>query len=371
MGKLKIGILGDGQLAKYLVHAGEKLSLEIMALGLNPDECIAKSNHCTGDIFNANDVVKFAKSVDILTLENEFIPLDILELVADKLLPSFESFKLIENKLAEKKLAKKLSIAQVPYELISIDELNYSGSAFYKLAKGGYDGKGNFLVESFADFHKMYSWLEQSPYSSIIKEDILNFEKEVSITLVRNKKGQIVTYPIVDTIQKNHVCEFVSVPALIGNTIKDKVIQYSKKLLEAIDYIGVMSIEYFITQDGKVLYNECSPRPHNSAHYTMDACYTSQFENHIRSLIGEDLGLTDLKYPCASMFNLLGTQKGLNRLASITLANNESFLYDYGKREERPGRKMGHINLVGQDKTSLINFAKQYKEQLKSLGFTK
>lgn len=370
-----IGILGDGQLAKYLIDSAKSLKLKTYALGLNPGECIAASDHVIGDIFNEKDVLSFAKKVDILTLENEFIPLGILEKVKEKMLPSFQSFKLIENKYAEKKLAKKLGIPQVDYQLIELSKLSYNGAKFYKLPKGGYDGKGNFLVQDQKDFDNMYAWLLASPYNEIIEEEILKFEKEVSITLVRDQKGNTISYPIVDTIQKNHTCEFVSIPSLVSSKIKNQITHYSTKLLDEINYTGVMSIEYFIYQ-GEIYYNECSPRPHNSAHYTMDACFTSQFENHIRSLAQMELALGDLKYPCALMFNLLGVQKGFNRLDAIKANEEEmdnsirTIVHDYGKKEERPGRKMGHINMLGEDMDQLSHLARSYKAKLEQLGFT-
>lgn len=365
-----IGILGDGQLAKYLIEASSKLNIKTYALGLCPDECIPNSNHVVGNIFDENDVINFAKKVDILTLENEFIPLNVLEKVKEKLLPSFESFKLIENKLAEKKLAKKINIPLAQYELITISDLCFENSAIYKLPKGGYDGKGNFLVKNENELADMLKKLDSIKESKILKEEVLDFEKEVSITLVRNNKSEFIIYPVVDTVQKNNVCEFVSIPSLITSEIKNKIEKYSKKLLNEIDYVGVMSIEFFIMRNGDIYYNECSPRPHNSAHYTLDACYTSQFENHIRAIAGLDLGLGDLKYPCAYMFNLLGTQKGRNRLENISNQDDKTTIYDYGKREERPGRKMGHVNLIGQDKVELNLIAKEYKEQLTQQGLT-
>lgn len=366
-----IGILGDGQLAKYLIEASKKLNIKCYALGLNPGECIDDEFHITGDIFSKNDVIRFADKVDIITLENEFIPVDILEKIKNKLRPSFESFKKVENKLAEKKLAKSLGIPLVKYENILIKDLIYTGPAFYKLPKGGYDGKGNFLVKSIDDFNKMKSYFEEIVHLNIIKEEILDFEREVSVTLVRNSEGKIIYYPVVDTIQKDNICEFVSAPSIVGQKIKEQIYQHSTRLLEKINFAGVMSIEYFILRNASVYYNECSPRPHNSAHYTLDACYTSQFENHIRAIAGMEMGLGDLKHPCAFMFNLVGTQKCQNRLKQIDITQlSNGHVYDYGKREERPGRKMGHVNIVGEEKIDLTQKGRLFKTLLKEQGFT-
>lgn len=356
-----IGILGDGQLAKYLANCSAILPCKVLAMGMNPGECIPDQNHIIGNIFDAKDVENFASLVDIITLENEFIPLSILNLIKHKLCPLYESYAHIDNKKKEKLLAKSCSVAQVPYKIVKTEGLKFTKPHFYKLISGGYDGYGNFKVDTEADFLKMYSTLHKNQVKEIIQEDILNFDREVSITLVRDQRGNTTFYPLVDTIQKNSKCDMVIIPAISNQNILAKIKDYSKRLVDKIDFQGVMSIEYFI-KDDDVFYNECSPRPHNSAHYTMDATYTSQFENHIRVLLDMEVGLCDLKYPCAVMTNIIGIK---NRKAKNKVPDdikNASF-YLYGKKEEKVGRKMGHLNLYGDNKEELITQAYKYREQ--------
>lgn len=356
-----IGILGDGQLAKYLVDYSVNLPCKVLAMGMNPGECIAENNHIIGNIFDAKDVEKFASLVDIITLENEFIPLSILNLIKHKLCPLYESYAHIDNKKKEKLLAKSCSIPQVPYKIVKTEGLKFTKPYFFKLISGGYDGYGNFKVENESDFLKMYSTLHKNKNKEIIQEDILNFDREVSITLVRDQRGNTTFYPLVDTIQKNSKCDMVIIPAISNQTILKKIKTYSQRLVDKIDYQGVMSIEYFI-KDDDVFYNECSPRPHNSAHYTMDATYTSQFENHLRVLLDMEIGLCDLKYPCAVMTNILGSQNRKAKNYTPKDIQNATF-YLYGKKEEKKGRKMGHLNLYGDNKEELLDLAYKYREQ--------
>jgi len=364
MNKPIVGILGDGQLAKYLVNTASEMGYKALALGLNSGECIADAMHVSGNIYDRDDVIKFSQSVDILTLENEFIPLEILKQVKHKLAPSYESFEKINTKIKEKAIAKKCSIPLVHFDVIDLELSHYPGVGMYKLSSGGYDGKGNFLIKSESDYLKMSVDLNKRKITTLIKEDILNFDKEVSITIVRNELGTIEYYPIVDTIQTNQVCTSVSAPALLNQDLKHRIRHYSKQLVDTLDYCGVMSIEFFI-KDEQIYYNECSPRPHNSAHYTMDACYTSQFENHLRAILGLPLGLADLRVPCALMVNVLGREerKSIHE-NDIVKFSEDSFYYRYGKREERIGRKMGHLSLIGENKSELSRNASLFLSQL-------
>jgi 5-(carboxyamino)imidazole ribonucleotide synthase len=356
-----IGILGDGQLAKYLVNYSVNLPCKVIAMGMNPGECVEPAHHRVGNIYDQSDVENFARDVDFITLENEFVPLSILNSIKNKLCPSFVSYAHIENKKKEKSLAKTCLIPQVPYKILETKGLNFQGPKFYKLICGGYDGYGNFKVENEADFLKMYAFLHKNKITEIIQEDILDFDREVSITLVRDQRGNTTFYPLVDTIQKDSKCDMVLVPAISNDHVLSNIKRYSQKLVDTIDYHGVMSIEYFI-KDDDIYYNECSPRPHNSAHYTMDATYTSQFENHLRVILDLEVGLCDLKFPCAVMTNLIGTQQRRADNTAPENIQNASF-YLYGKKEEKKGRKMGHLNLYGDNKEDLLDLAYKYREQ--------
>ena len=196
-------------------------------------------------------------------------------------------------------------------------------------------------------------------------EQFIDFQKELAVMVVRTR-NEIKSYPVVETIQKNHICHTVIAPARIENKLLNVVDEISVKTVEAVNGIGIFGIELFITKDNKILVNEMAPRPHNSGHYTIEACITSQFENHIRAVLNLPLGSTDMIKPYAVMINLLGkkTGEGIIENYNTALEDEKVHLHIYGKAKSRLGRKMGHITMVGDNLNTILSKAKKIERKI-------
>jgi len=340
-----IGFIGDGQLARMSAHKAIELGFVCHFFGNNIDgPCHGLGNFFTGSIDDIELLSHFARTCDVITLENEFVKSEILKKIEKitPLYPTAKSFTLIENKFIEKETFNRLGIPTCSYKLITnliedIREFNFP--IILKSSKGGYDGFGNIKCSNNTQAQEAFHRLGGNLGQDIIIEQMVPFIKEVAITVARNKAGNIITYPVVDTIQENHICTKVIAPALINKSVHDKVEGFAIKAMEGTNSIGVFSFEFFVLADDNVLINESAPRPHNSAHYSMDACETSQFENHIRAITNMNLGPSKMKVKKATMINLIGINE-------YTSNDQNEFVHLYGKKENKSGRKMGHINKI-------------------------
>lgn len=345
--KLKIGFIGGGQLARMSAHSAIKLGHSCIFYSQDIDgPCKDLGQFFTNNGDELNSYIKFAESCDIVTLENEYIDSQILlelEKIV-KVFPSYKSFEAIEDKFKEKVFFKSHNIPVANFKLIKsfkTDIETFSSKTAYpvmlKSVKGGYDGFGNYLAKSFEDAKIGFNLLGGNKGQDIILEEVQNFKAEVAVTIARNVSGQLVTYPVVDSIQKDNICVKVIAPSTQSIKVQQEVQKHAIIAMKALDAVGVFSFEFFVLEDDRVVLNESAPRPHNSAHYTMDACKTSQFENHILAITDMPLGKTDLKCKKAIMENILGKE------APKEIKEGE-FLHMYGKNEIKPKRKMGHIN---------------------------
>lgn len=322
----------------------------------------------SGSFDSVDEMVEFAKGCDVITLENEFISSGILKEVQEKsgtpIFPSPESFALIENKLIEKQTFEKAGIPVTPYKLIEDEsDLKFFGEEngwpyLLKSSKGGYDGYGNKTVRDFEKAKVAFDSLGGNAGQDIIAEAFVNFTHELAVQVARNETGTIV-YPCCETIQKNHICVAVISPAPIGSSFSERAQELAVKATEAVNGKGIFAFEFFLTVNGGVLVNESAPRPHNSGHYTIEGCVTSQFENHIRAVLGLPLGSPKMIKPAAAMINLLGTHNRPAEPENITeaLAEENGHLHVYGKTQSKTGRKMAHYTLLGEDLESTYNRA--------------
>lgn len=360
----KLGFLGAGQLARMSALEAAKYGIQIHSFSdRNEQEPLEQfcANHFKGDFNNIDDLVDFAKTCDVITLENEFIDSSLLKEMVEKsgtpLFPSPKTFEAIENKWIEKETYAKAGIPVCPYKLIAKASGNlldfgqtYGWPYLLKSSKGGYDGYGNATVHNEKEALEAFDRLGGNKGRDILAEAFVSFEMELAVTVARNDTG-IEVYPCVQSIQENHICKKVLCPAPISASIQQKAQDMAQKAMIAIDARGVFSFEFFLTKEGDVLLNESAPRPHNSAHYTIEACHTSQFENHIRAVLNLPLGSSKLRKPAAVMINLLGTQNGeasiKNAIAAVQEADGH--LHIYGKLGSKVGRKMGHYTLLGND----------------------
>lgn len=366
-----IGILGDGQLAKMSGKAALDLEHKVIFYGNQPDgPCHGLGEFIQGTFNDLEKLSEFAQKVDVITLENEFVTsslLEKLESMGKTVYPSSKTFKQIENKLAEKRAFEQMQIPVTPYSQIRDFEQDmnkfisaYGFPVVLKSSTGGYDGYGTALAKSMDEALLAFQNLGGEKGHDILVEKAIGFEREVAVTVARNPAGKMAVYPVCDTIQENNKCNIVCCPSNMEEPLMEEVQNYAKVAMEKLDAVGVFSFEFFITQDGKILINESAPRPHNSAHYTMDACETCQFKNHILTITGKKPGSAQMLVPRAVMLNLLGTQNGAANLQGTeTFAKaKDVYFHIYGKKESRVGRKMGHVNLVGRSREQLIKLAK-------------
>ncbi len=314
----------------------------------------------SGSFDDVDSMVEFAKACDVITLENEFIDSEVLQQLQDKsgtpIYPSPNSFSLIENKLIEKQTFENAGIPVTPYALVSNKEDfknfgNLHGWPYLlKSSKGGYDGYGNKTVRNLEDAEKAYRELGGEKGRNILAEAFVDFTHELAVQVARNETGHVI-YPCCETVQENHICVAVKSPAPISSDHQKKAQQLALKATEAIDGKGIYAYEFFLTRNGELLLNESAPRPHNSGHYTIEGCVTSQFENHTRAVLGLPLGDTSLIKPAAAMINLLGTHKRSAVMEGTETAMSEpnGHLHSYGKLQSKPGRKMAHYTLLGDD----------------------
>jgi len=373
-----IGFLGAGQLARMSALQAFRYGMQVAVFSDRPEDepvQFMTPYSFTGSFGNVDSMLKFAETCDVITLENEFISAEILQELQDKsgtpIYPSPESFAKIENKLIEKQTFEKAGIPVTPYMLIRTDaDLAEFGKKhgwpyLLKSSKGGYDGYGNETVRDEKNAAEAFEKLGGTAGHDIIAEAFVNFTHELAVQVARNETGNVV-YPCCETVQKNHICVAVKTPAPVSEKIQKRAQELALRATEAIDGKGIFAFEFFLTKDGDVLLNESAPRPHNSGHYSIEGCVTSQFENHVRSVCGLPLGEPTLIKPAVVMINLLGTHSRPAQLDNIRAAVTEinGHLHSYGKLQSKPGRKMAHYTLLGDDLEKTYEKALEVTKQI-------
>lgn len=359
----KLGFLGAGQLARMSALQAFRFGIQVSVFSdrtENEPVQFMTPFSTSGSFDSVDDMVEFAKGCDVITLENEFISSEILTEVQEKsgtpIYPSPESFALIENKLIEKQTFEKAGIPVTPYYLIRNEADmksfgdNHEWPYLLKSSKGGYDGYGNETVRDLESARAAFNKLGGDKGHDIIAEAFVDFTKELAVQVARNETG-IVVYPCCETVQENHICVAVLSPAPVEEKYQKRAQELAVKATEAIDGKGIFAYEFFLTKSGDILLNESAPRPHNSGHYSIEGCVTSQFENHVRAVLGLPLGSSELIKPASAMINLLGTH---NRPAEAdhikeALSAENGHLHVYGKVQSKVGRKMAHYTLLGDD----------------------
>lgn len=365
-----IGILGGGQLARMSAYQAYKLGFEIAILekSKNSPAGMMTKNEFVGWVDDKKILSKFSRASYIVTLENEFVDyhkLEFIESLGKKVIPSPKTISLIQDKYIQKKTLRNKNIPVAAFLKVD-NKTNYQeiantlGKKFIlKSRKMGYDGYGNYSVRKEKDFSEGLNMLT-TRHSELMAEKFIDFDIELAIMVVRSKK-EIKTYPVVQTIQKDHICHTVIAPAQIKPAIMKKAAEIAVESVRAIQGYGIYGIEMFLVNGKEILVNEMAPRPHNSGHYTIEACVTSQFENHIRSVLNLPLGSTEMVKPYAVMINLLGKRVGQGIVEDYNeaLKNDNVHLHIYGKEKSRLGRKMGHITVIGNDLDMILNLARK------------
>ena len=374
----KLGILGGGQLGKMLINEANKLNISCKIMDSSSDAPCSKlvKDFIIGDLLSYDDVYNFGKTVDVLTIEIENVNTDALEKLEKegiKVYPSSINIKTIQNKSIQKNfyLNNKLPSSYFKTfkntkELITEAQTEKCKFPFvWKSARFGYDGKGVKVINKFED-------LKDLPNIECIIEDKVHIKKELSIIIARNNKGQEINFPTVEMeFNKANLVDKVICPAQISDEINKKAIDVALKTSRAFKHIGLLAIELFLTDNDEILINEVAPRPHNSGHHTIECCITSQFEQHLRSILNLNLGCTSIKIP-GIMLNLVGEQNHtgdvIYKKIEDVLKTEGASIHIYGKKQTKPNRKMGHITLVNKDLNKAKKLADKIRESIKVIS---
>lgn len=360
-----VGILGGGQLGRMLVEAANRFNVRTIILDAenSPAKQISNSlEHITGSFTNPEDIRKIAAKCDVLTVEIEHVDVPTLKQLQDdypklKIYPSPETIGLIQDKYLQKEhLAKhKVQVVEsiavenpTSYELLKVGEkLGYP--FMLKSRTFAYDGRGNFVVNNKASIDEA---LETLSGSKLYAEKWAPFVKELAVMIVRSVDGRVYAYPVVETIHKDNICHLCYCPARVADSVRLRAAILAENAVKSFPGAGIFGVEMFLLENGELLINEIAPRPHNSGHYTIDACVTSQFESHLRAILDLPMpkSFTSLATTTtnAIMLNLLGDNNEKNaelRICERALQTPGASVYLYGK-ESRPKRKVGHINII-------------------------
>ncbi len=351
--KKRLGIIGGGQLGMMITEAAQNLSDEISEIiVLDPTEnCPAAqvgAKQIVGDFKDESAIIKLAEQSDIITYEIESGNTDVLSKLKTEIEPSPSTLSIIQDKLSQKTFLSEngLPVSEF-YEITSLDDLHAKINdlglpVLLKSRRDAYDGRGNFKISSSAEIEKAYKHFEGK---SLMVEKFVNFKMEVSVIAARNTNGNITTYPLVENIHENNILNVTIAPARVSDNVIKDAEDIAKKTMEVLKGAGVFGIEMFIDQDDRILINEIAPRVHNSGHHTLQSCKTSQFEQHLRAILGLDLGSTDIIHKTV-MCNILGPDGFEGKYKPVELNKDGVYLKMYGKSVSKPQRKLGHFNIV-------------------------
>ena len=368
-----LGILGGGQLGKMLLTETRKFDITTKVLDPSPDApCrIACNTFVQGNLTDFNTVYNFGKDVEVLTIEIENVNVEALEKLQTegvKVYPSPQTIKNIQNKASQKQFYATHGIPTAPFQVFqnteslkkAINEQQLTLPFVWKSARFGYDGNGVKIVRQLTDLNLL-------PNNQCIAESLVPFKKELAVIVARNAQGQVRTYPVVEMEfhpEANQV-EYVLCPARIEEAVAQKARTIAIQVAQAFEVVGLLAVELFQTENDEILVNEVAPRPHNSGHYSIEAAYTNQFEQHLRAILNLPLGSTESKV-AGVMVNLVGAE---GYQGKVVYENIEQIMamegvtpHIYGKKETRPFRKMGHVTIVNPN----INKARQIAEQVKN-----
>jgi len=374
----RLGIIGGGQLGMMITEAAKNLSEYISEITvLDPTEncpaAQAGAKQIVGDFKDEIAILKLAEQSDIITYEIESGNTDVLSKLKAEIEPSPSTLGIIQDKLSQKRFLSEngLPVSQF-YEITSLDDLrekiNELGlPVLLKSRRDAYDGRGNFKITSPDEVEKAYQYFDGK---SLMVEKFVNFKMEVSVIAARNTKGDIATYPLVENIHENNILKMTIAPARVSDNVIKDAGKIAKKTMEVLKGAGVFGIEMFIDQDDKILINEIAPRVHNSGHHTLQSCKTSQFEQHLRAILGLELGSTDLVHKTV-MCNILGPDGFEGKYKPVQLEKDGVYLKMYGKDVSKPQRKLGHFNVVDQsdskDVSELLEMADEIKNTVSIL----
>lgn len=351
-----IGVLGGGQLARMLALEARRMGYRVAVLDPESDSPAAQvaDLHVRGAFDDGEAAEKLAEHSDVITLDTEHVPFAILERLEKirPVRPSARVLRTIQDRLEQRCFLAALGAPQVRYAaVLDLESLGAASDAVghpsvLKTRRSGYDGKGQARVADRDALARAWKTVGEVP---AILESFVDFEKEISVLLARDVDGNVRFHPIAENVHRHHILQTSQVPARISEELAAQARALGARIASALEHVGMMAIELFVTREGSLLVNEIAPRTHNSGHYSFGACATSQFEQHVRAICGLPLGDTSLNCP-AVMLNLLGDlwRDGPPCWSSV-LAHPTARLHLYGKRRALPGRKMGHVLILSED----------------------
>ncbi len=345
---MNIGILGGGQLGWMTILEGRKFGFNFFVLDENPH---APASKVADGWFPPEKVEEFSELCDVITYEFEHIEDSVIENLKGQVLPSLDVLKIKKNRGSEKNFLLKAGYPVPKFEVCKLENLEecvrkVGLPAVVKAEKLGYDGKGQYRVSSLNDLKSISK--NHPEGESFVVEEMVHFRAEISAVGVRDKKGRIGVFPVTQNVHEEGILLYNWTPK--EEEVPNDVVSVVSDLMEDLSVVGLLAVEFFLTEEGKILINEFAPRPHNTGHYTLDGAYTSQFENLTRAITGLPLGSTRLKAP-SGMVNILGLSLEDIDVEDI-LSVEGAKLYWYGK-EKRERRKMGHVNVVAEDHETL------------------
>ena len=368
-----LGMLGGGQLGRMFTTAAQTMGYKVVVLDpdTNSPAGIIADQHICAKYDDETALNTLAAACDAITTEFENIPATTLAFLESKTVvhPSSAALAKTQNRIVEKEFIASLGIAVAPFLAIrskaDLDKVtaNITLPGILKVANFGYDGKGQVVCHTLADVKQAFADLNQA---ECVLEQRINLEREVSTVLARSQLGDITNFPIAENVHINGILHSTTVPSVINEQQSEAVIDMADKIAEGLDYVGTMAVEFFISKEGNIITNEIAPRPHNSGHFTLDACETSQFEQQVRMLCNLPSGNCELTSPVV-MINLLGDVWGAtepNWYQLLSVPNNK--LHLYGKQAARAGRKMGHFNVLAASTEQAMAIATQSFEQVKA-----
>lgn len=365
-----LGVLGGGQLGRMFALAARVMGYRVVVLDPDPASPAGQvaDVHLKASYTDTNALMRMGELCQAVTTEFENVPARSLEVLArrTRVAPAPHIVQLAQDRLHEKVCAGEYGCETAPYANVEdAGDLVHawtqlSGPGLLKTRRLGYDGKGQMRIDDLDTLVEAYAALGHVP---CLLEGLLPIEREFSVILARNAQGEIAFFPLAENLHRRGILDMSIVPARLPEAVAEQGRQMARRIAEGLDYVGVLAVEFFLLEDGRVVFNEMAPRPHNSGHYTLDACVTDQFEQQVRSLCGLPLGDTRLLTPVV-MVNLLGDIWAQGPRWEALLKHPNVKLHLYGKAEARPGRKMGHYTCLATRLEDAIALATETRSAL-------
>lgn len=350
-----LGMLGGGQLGRMFTVAARTMGYHVIVLDSDPESPAGElaTEHVCAEYGDPSALEYLARTCAAITTEFENVPAAALDQLSKSCVvrPGAKAVSIAQDRIREKAFLSESEFPVVKFAVVRSDSdlevaLQFTGQpALLKVSRFGYDGKGQARVSNLDEARSAWDLMEREP---CVLEELLALEAEISVLLARGADGQIATFPIAQNVHRHGILDLSIVPTRVSETVQREAVVLAQDIAERLEYVGVLAVEYFVLAGGRLVVNEIAPRPHNSGHFTLDACMTSQFEQQVRALCGLPLGPTRLLTP-AVMVNLLGdlwSPNGGEPDWSAVLSDPRIKLHLYGKRSSRPGRKMGHYTCV-------------------------